>query len=264
MGTRFRFLAGVVLPGLLLSLSACTTSSSSTPSGSGPGALFVATQGDSSVSAYTIDLTTGTINANGDSVPTGSVPAAMLLSPSGTALFVANSGTNDISAYTVKTDGTLTASKRNHPDGWNDPVEHGHGLGRTFPLCGESRTADRSGFGHSFGIRGPGCDFDGSAGLAISGCRAGSIKRHRSRRRRGHARRQVPLRFQSVRQHSDNLLGGCLRGPDPRTGGGGGHRPIGPRHNSKRRLSVCRQFKHAIRFRDLQPGCDHLQRSHRS
>ncbi len=107
MGTRFRFLAGVVVPVLLLTLSACNTSSSSTPTGTG--ALFVATQGDSSVSAYTINLTSGTISAIGDSVPTGSVPAAMLLAPSGTALFVANSGTNDISAYTVKSDGTLTA-----------------------------------------------------------------------------------------------------------------------------------------------------------
>lgn len=124
MGTRFRFLAGVVLPGLLLSLSACTTSSSSTPTGSGPGALFVATQGDSSVSAYTIDLTTGTLNANGDSVPTGSVPSAMILAPSGTALFIANSNSaippnspactlpspGTITAYTVGTDGTLTAA----------------------------------------------------------------------------------------------------------------------------------------------------------
>ena len=81
MGTRFRFLAGVVVPALLLTLSACNTSSSSTPTGTG--ALFVATQGDSSVSAYTIDLSAGTLTANGDSVPTGSVPAAMLLAPSG-------------------------------------------------------------------------------------------------------------------------------------------------------------------------------------
>ncbi len=107
MGTRFRFLAGVVVPVLLLSLSACKTSTSSTPTGTG--ALFVATQGDSSVSAYTIDLTAGTLNANGSSVPTGGVPSAMILAPSGTALFVANQATNDISSYTVKSDGTLAA-----------------------------------------------------------------------------------------------------------------------------------------------------------
>ena len=136
MGTRFRFLAGVVVPGLLLSLSACTTSSSSTPSGSGPGALFVATQGDSSVSAYTIDLTTGTINANGDSVPTGSVPSAMILAPSGTALFIANSNSaippnspactlpspGTITAYTVSTDGTLTAASGSPQTGVITPL----------------------------------------------------------------------------------------------------------------------------------------------
>jgi len=107
MGTRFRFLAGVVVPVLLLSLSACSTSSSSTPTGSG--ALFVATQGDSSVSAYLIDLSAGTLTANGKSVATGSVPTAMILAPSGKALFVANQATNDISSYTVSSDGTLTS-----------------------------------------------------------------------------------------------------------------------------------------------------------
>jgi 6-phosphogluconolactonase (cycloisomerase 2 family) len=71
--------------------------------------LFVATQGDSSVSAYTVDLAAGTISANGNSVATGSVPSAMVLAPSGSALFIANKGTNDISSYSVKSDGTLTA-----------------------------------------------------------------------------------------------------------------------------------------------------------
>ena len=120
MGTRFRFLAGVVVPVLLLSLGACKTSSSSTPTGTG--ALFLATQGDSSVSAFTIDLSAGTLSANGASVPTGSVPAAMILAPSGSALFVANSGTNDISAYTVKTDGTLTAASGTTPTGGMTPL----------------------------------------------------------------------------------------------------------------------------------------------
>ncbi len=130
MGTRFRFLAGVVVPVLLLALSACKTSSSSTPTGTG--ALFVATQGDSSVSAYTIDLTAGTLTANGKSVAAGSVPSAMILAPSGTALFVANSNSSippnspactlpspgTITAYTVGSDGTLTASSGSSPAGF--------------------------------------------------------------------------------------------------------------------------------------------------
>ena len=130
MGTRCRFLAGVVVPVLLLALSACKTSSSSTPAGTG--ALFVATQGDSSVSAYTIDLTAGTLTANGKSVAAGSVPSAMILAPSGTALFVANSNSSippnspactlpspgTITAYTVGSDGTLTAASGSSPAGF--------------------------------------------------------------------------------------------------------------------------------------------------
>jgi 6-phosphogluconolactonase (cycloisomerase 2 family) len=130
MGTRFRFLPGVVVPVLLLTLSACKTTSSSTPTGTG--ALFVATQGDSSVSAYTIDLTAGTITANGKSVATGSVPSAMILAPSGTALFIANSNSSippnspactlpspgSITAYTVGSDGTLTAASGSSPTGF--------------------------------------------------------------------------------------------------------------------------------------------------
>ena len=110
MGTRFRFLAGVVVPVLLLTLSACKTSSSSTPTGTG--ALFVATQGDSSVSAYTIDLTAGTLTATGKSVATGNVPSAMISAPSGTALFVANSNSSippNSPACTLPRPGHITA-----------------------------------------------------------------------------------------------------------------------------------------------------------
>jgi 6-phosphogluconolactonase (cycloisomerase 2 family) len=119
MGTRFRFLAGILVA-FLLGLTACSDSSS----GSGTGALFVATQGDSSVSAFSIDLTEGTITANGGEIPTGHTPSAMLLIPQGTALFVLNSNSaippnsppctlpspGTISAYTVGSDGTLSAA----------------------------------------------------------------------------------------------------------------------------------------------------------
>ena len=115
MGTRFRFLAAMVLPVSLLCLSACNNSSSS--SSSGTGVLYVASQGDSSVSTFSIDLTKGLLTAGGTGVATGSVPTAMLLAPSGTALFIANSGTNDISAYSVKSDGSLTAAGATQPAG---------------------------------------------------------------------------------------------------------------------------------------------------
>lgn len=106
MGTRFRFLVAIAVSASLLVLSACSSSSSSS---TGTGALFVATLGDSTVSSFSIDLSAGTLTANGSGVATGTSPTAMILAPSGTALFVANSGSNSISAYTVKTDGTLTA-----------------------------------------------------------------------------------------------------------------------------------------------------------
>lgn len=115
MGKRFRFLAGIGVPVLLLGLTACNSTTSS--SSSGTGVLFVASQGDSSVSTFSIDLSTGLLTANGAGVATGGMPAAMLLAPSGTALFVANRDTNNISAYTVKSDGTLTAASGTQPAG---------------------------------------------------------------------------------------------------------------------------------------------------
>lgn len=115
MGMRFRFLPGLMIPVLLLGVSGCSSSSSSTSSGTG--ALYVSTQGDSLVSAYTIDLSTGLLTANGAGVATGGSPTAMLLSPSGDALFIANSATNNISTYTVKSDGTLSAGSSALPTG---------------------------------------------------------------------------------------------------------------------------------------------------
>jgi 6-phosphogluconolactonase (cycloisomerase 2 family) len=106
MGTRFRFLAGIVVPVLLVGLSACNNGNSG--SSTGTGALFVANQGDSTVTSFSIDLGTGGLSPNGGSIAAGSVPSAMILAPSGAVLFIANSGSNNISAYTVKTDGTLT------------------------------------------------------------------------------------------------------------------------------------------------------------
>ena len=264
MGTRFRFLAGVVLPGLLLSLSACTTSSSSTPTGSGPGALFVATQGDSSVSAYTIDLSTGTLNANGDSVPTGSVPVAMIASPSGTALFVANSGTNDISAYTVTTDGTLTPASGTTPTGGMTPLSMAMDAGGHFLFVANQglQIDPASGTVSVFAVQDatltavPGSPFrvaelgassgTGPAGVAVTP--DGKFL-------------YVSDQFDStVTTFSVDASGLLTRGPVVAVGTA----PSALAITRERRLSVCRQFKHGIGLRDLQPGCEHLQRSHYS
>jgi 6-phosphogluconolactonase len=114
MGMRFRFLPGLLIPVLLLGLSGCSTSNSSNSS-SGTGALYVSTQGDSLVSAYTIDLSTGLLNSVGTGVATGSAPSAMLLV--GNSLFIANSASNNISTYTVNPNVSLTAGSSTLPTG---------------------------------------------------------------------------------------------------------------------------------------------------
>ncbi len=129
MGTKFRFLAGIALPLLTLCLSACSNSGSSTASGTG--ALFVATQGDSKLSAYSIDLSSGLLTANGSGVSTGNTPSAMILEPSGGALFVANSNSaippnspactlpspGSIGAFTINSGGTPATGGASSPAG---------------------------------------------------------------------------------------------------------------------------------------------------
>src|SRR5258705_1014615 len=107
MGTRFRFLPGLLVPVLLLGLNGCSSSSSSTSTSTG--ALFVSTQGDSLVSTYTVDLSSGVLASVGTGVATGSMPSAMLLAPSGDTLFVANSASNNVSTYAVNSNVSLTA-----------------------------------------------------------------------------------------------------------------------------------------------------------
>ena len=108
MGTRFRLLPGLLISVFLLGLSGCNLIGSSSPSGTG--FLFVSTQGDSLVTPYTIDLTTGLLSTNGAGIAGGGTPMAMLLSPDGSTLFVLNSGTsNNISTLKVQSDGTLAA-----------------------------------------------------------------------------------------------------------------------------------------------------------
>ena len=71
----------------------------------------------------------GLLTANGGSVPTGSVPSAMLLAPSGTALFVANSGTQRYFSLHREVGRHAHRCQRNHADRGMTPLEHGHGLG---------------------------------------------------------------------------------------------------------------------------------------
>jgi 6-phosphogluconolactonase len=109
MRMKFRFLQHVLLPVLLFCLTACSSNNSSIASG-GAGLLFVTAQGNTTVSAFTVDLATGALSANGNSIGTGAVPSAIAITPTTNALFVANSGSNSISGYAINSDGSLTAA----------------------------------------------------------------------------------------------------------------------------------------------------------
>jgi 6-phosphogluconolactonase (cycloisomerase 2 family) len=123
MGMKLRFFAVFTVALALLQLSSCSSNSSST---TGTGALFVTTQGDSLVTPFSINLSTGVLAANGSGVATGAFPGAAVLASSGKTLFVANmnsaipAGTScalpnagSISAYTVNPSGTLSAASGN-------------------------------------------------------------------------------------------------------------------------------------------------------
>ena len=104
---KVRWVAGLLVAGLIVLFVGCSTTNSSNNGGTGN--LFITTQGDSTVSTFPINLGNGTLTT-GAGVATGSVPSAAVLSPSGNELFVTNAGDNTISAYKVNTDGSLTAA----------------------------------------------------------------------------------------------------------------------------------------------------------
>ncbi len=113
---RMKFRALVYLP-VLISLgflTACSTKNSSNTGGTG--ALFVTTQGDSLITPYTIDLSTGKFTANGKAVATDSMPSAAqtqgidpvsMAMDSGGHLFVVNEGSATISIFTVSGTGLM-------------------------------------------------------------------------------------------------------------------------------------------------------------
>ena len=81
------------------------------PPGVTPSARFayVANFGESTVSIYTVNATTGQLRHNGY-VAAGSYPSSVTLHPSGKFAYVANFYSNDVSAYTINTTtGALTS-----------------------------------------------------------------------------------------------------------------------------------------------------------
>ncbi|HSS98663.1 MAG TPA: beta-propeller fold lactonase family protein, partial [Terriglobales bacterium] len=119
---KYRVLAGLL--GLAVCVS-CGGSGSSTPTNpgvTGTGNVFVVTQGDNLISPFLLDRAAGKMTANGKGVATGSLPSAIIATPSGDGIFVLNTNSNDISRYTVKTDGTLAAVSPNIAVGGTNPI----------------------------------------------------------------------------------------------------------------------------------------------
>src|ERR1700693_6425142 len=108
MGMKFCFVRYLALPISLFWLAGCTSVNNAATTGTSY--LYVTAQANTTISAYTVTQSSGALTSNGNAVGTGSVPSAIAVTPSGTALFVANSGSNSISSYTINSDASLTAS----------------------------------------------------------------------------------------------------------------------------------------------------------
>jgi 6-phosphogluconolactonase len=104
---KFRFFA------CLLSVSLCGLLACSSNNGVvatiGTGTLYIAAQGDNSLTAYTVALSNGSLTQLGPAQSTGSSPFTIALSPARNALFVNNTVSETVSSYTINTDGSLTA-----------------------------------------------------------------------------------------------------------------------------------------------------------
>jgi len=97
----------------LLSISLCGLLACSSNNGVvttlGTGTLYIAAQGNSSLTAYTVALGNGALTQLGSAQSAGTSPFAMALSPARNALFVDNTVSETVSSYTINSDGSLTA-----------------------------------------------------------------------------------------------------------------------------------------------------------
>jgi 6-phosphogluconolactonase len=97
----------------LLSISLCgllaCSSNTNVVTTIGSGVLYIAAQGDSSLTAYTVALSNGSLTQLGSVQSTGSSPLTMALAPSLNALFVNNTASQTISSYAINSDGSITA-----------------------------------------------------------------------------------------------------------------------------------------------------------
>jgi 6-phosphogluconolactonase (cycloisomerase 2 family) len=115
MGMKLFFAACLLLAVALFCLAGCTSINSAATTG--VSYLYVTAQANTTISAFTVTQSNGALTDNGTAIGTGSVPSAIAITPSGSALFVANSGANNISSYTIDSDFTLTAASATTPTG---------------------------------------------------------------------------------------------------------------------------------------------------
>jgi 6-phosphogluconolactonase len=106
MGMKFGFAGCLLLAILLWCMAGCSSANNNATSG--VSFLYVTAQANTTISAYTVTQSTGALTTVGTALPTGSVPSAIAVTPTGSALFVANTGSNNISTYTINSDGSLT------------------------------------------------------------------------------------------------------------------------------------------------------------
>ena len=106
MGMKFGFAGCGLLAILLWCMAGCSSANNNATSG--VSYLYVTAQANTTISAYTVTQSTGGLTTVGSALPTGTVPSAIAVTPTGSALFVANTGSNNISTYTINSDGSLT------------------------------------------------------------------------------------------------------------------------------------------------------------
>jgi 6-phosphogluconolactonase (cycloisomerase 2 family) len=113
---KFSVLRHLLLPALLVATTACSSGNNSAATG-GAGLLYATAQSNTTISAFTVNLSSGGLSTIENSIGTGSVPSAIAIAPSVNALFVTNSGSNSISSYTINSDGSLAGNTATTPTG---------------------------------------------------------------------------------------------------------------------------------------------------
>ncbi len=104
---KFR-LSACMLSISLCGLLACSSNTSFVAT-NGTGVVYIAAQGDNTLTAYTATLANGSLAILGTAQSTGASPFAIAISPLLNAVFVDNIGSQTISTYTLNSDTSLTA-----------------------------------------------------------------------------------------------------------------------------------------------------------